>query len=81
VVLRGEIPGTDAGAIARREPAQPRYQARYQDRYQEQAAEDDYTGSLPPRTGARVYRAAPRYYDDRYEPRRYEGRGFFPYGW
>jgi hypothetical protein len=77
VVLSGEIPGTDAGAIARREPAQPRYQARYQD----QAAEDDYTGSLSPRTGARVYRAAPRYYDDRYEPRRYEGRGFFPYGW
>jgi hypothetical protein len=84
VVLSGEIPGTDAGAIARREPAQPRYQARYQDRYQdryqEQASEDDYTGSLPPRT--RVYRAAPRYYDDRYAPPpRYEGRGFFPYGW
>jgi hypothetical protein len=78
VVLTGEIPDSDAGAIARREPAQPRYQN------QEQAYEDDYTGSLPPpRTRARVYRAPPRYYygDRYYVPRRYVGRGFFPYGW
>jgi hypothetical protein len=84
VVLSGEIPDSDDGAIARREPAQPRYQDSYQDRYQEQGSEDDYTGSLPPpRTRPRVYRVPPvYYYGDRYDaPRRYVGRGFFPYGW
>jgi hypothetical protein len=71
VVLSGEIPDSDAGAIARREP-----------RYQEQA-DDDQTGSLPPPRRARVYRAPPRYYygDRYYSPRRYVGRGFFPFGW
>jgi hypothetical protein len=78
VVLTGEIPSSGDGAIARREPAQPRYQ----DRYQEQADEDDVTGSLPP-PRARVYRVPPRYYygDRYYAPPRYAGRGFFPYGW
>jgi hypothetical protein len=68
VVLSGEIPDSDAGAIARREPSY----------------EDDQTGSLPPRRSrARVYREAPRYYygDRYYQPRRYVGRGFFPFGW
>jgi hypothetical protein len=76
VVLTGEIPGSGAGAIARRMPAQPRYQ--------EQATGDDYTGSLPPPgPQPRVYRVPPRYYyGDRYDvPPRYAGRGFFPYGW
>ncbi len=86
VTLTGEIPG--AGAIARREPAQPRYQTRYQDRYQDQEQaydDDDTTGALPPPRTARVYRAAPRYYDygDRnyYAPPRRSYGGQFPWGW
>jgi hypothetical protein len=64
VVLTGELPDSDAGAIARQEPS-------YED-----------AGSLPPRR-ARIY-PEPRYYYDGgrdYAPRRYEGRGIFPFGW
>ena len=80
VVLTGDIPDSDAGAIARREPP-----LTYQN------GED--TGALPPRgkrmgnaRGWRETRDGPRYYyrDGPYvAPRRYgyDRRSAFPYGW
>jgi hypothetical protein len=82
VALVGEIPDAGAGAIARRQPAQPRYQAQVRD---QQDYDDDDTGTLPPGTrAAPVYRETPRYYD--YSDRNYYGAprrsyGSFPFGW
>jgi hypothetical protein len=84
----GYAVASGAGAIARRAPAKPRYQAQYQDQYQNQYqgqtyGDDDTTGTLAAARPAPVYRE-PRYddEDDRYyaPPRRYNGGGF-PFGW
>jgi hypothetical protein len=82
VTLTGEIPGGGGAAIARRQPAQPRYQVQLRD--QQAYDDDDDTGTLPPPRAARVYRETPRYYD--YSDRNYYGAprrsyGSFPFGW
>jgi hypothetical protein len=68
VVLTGEIPGGAGVPVARRDPDSI---------YTEEDAQPRRTRS------AREYREVPAYYSDRryVMPRRYLGRGFFPFGW
>jgi hypothetical protein len=67
VVLSGEIPGGAGVPVAKRDPDSI---------YTEEDVQ-------PARTRGRVYREVAPYYSDRryVMPRRYEGRGIFPFGW
>jgi hypothetical protein len=73
VVLTGTIPAGDEPAVARAEPLNDASVAPRDDN----ATQYDEDGEVVVRPPRRVYRAAPRYYDD--DGPYYRPRGFFPF--